>query len=360
MSGVLIIGAGPAGLAMQACLQRLGVDSQLVDLHGEAGGAYRRMYEAITLSSPTAYLGLPYLPLRSQRAYLTVGEYNEYLSRYARHHGLHPRKAAVKGLSLTADGIQVAFRSKGDAAPQGSKQTFRLVVVATGMCENPFRPIVPGLAPRAGNAGPEVVHSHDWRGPAGRKGAHVLIVGRGMRAVEIAEECATAGMQVTVSARGPVKFTPRLPGLDTRKVWFPFTRYLGELPLGRKLHCEKPITFRPIDYGYSDYRRQGVIRECGELLSIDGARAQFADGSQAVCDLVVLATGYKFSLPFVPPEVARTPAGFPVTRRGESVSWPGLFFLGSPCARGVYSQFIHGISQDSRRIASEIRQRLAA
>ena len=103
-----------------------------------------------------------------------------------------------------------------------------------------------------------------------------------------------------------------------------------------------------------------MIQERGEVVGFDGCEARFQNGARAVFDTVVLATGYRVSMPFLPRQVARSEQGFPIARDGQSVTWPGLFFLGSPCASGVYSQFIHGITQDARRIAQSIRRRLAA
>src|SRR4051812_28115049 len=48
---VLVVGAGPAGLATAACLVSEGIRVHLVDRDGAPGGAYRRMYPATTLLS---------------------------------------------------------------------------------------------------------------------------------------------------------------------------------------------------------------------------------------------------------------------------------------------------------------------
>jgi putative flavoprotein involved in K+ transport len=325
-------------------------------MHGQPGGAYRRMYDAITLSSPTAFLGLPHLRLRSRRSYLSVGEYQEYLDRYAHALDIQPERAIVKEMAAADDGLRVALAGHRDPSH------YRAVVVATGMCEHPLMPQIAGLSKDNRGASPvRLMHSHEWRGPGEHRGKRMLIVGRGMRGVEIAEECAKAGQRVTISARGAgVAFSTRWAGIDTRRVWFPFTRYLSQLPLGRRLHCDKPITFRPIDYGYSNYRRAGLVEERGEVAAFEGNVALFKSGSRTEFDVVVMATGYRVSMPFLPENVATSSHGFPITRQGESVTWPGLFFLGSPCASGVYSQFIHGIAQDARRLARTITARLAA
>ena len=354
MSDVLVIGCGPAGLAIAACLERQGVGATLVDAFGEPGGAYRRMYGAITLSSPTAFLGLPHLPFKSPRAYVSVDEYNGYLARYAQGHSIAPRVVRVERIERRGDAFAVGFQNVE------RRDTYRAVIVATGMSDHPHIPEIPGLAKGSRKGTLRVVHSDDWRGPAEYRDARLLIVGGGMRAVEIAEECAQARQPVTIGARRKIAVTANWPWLDVRSLWFPFTRYLSRLSSARRRHCEKPVTFPAIDRGYLAGRRAGLIRERSELLAIEDGQATFKTGPREPFDAVALATGYRHVCPFLPSAVACTPNGFPIARENESVSWPGLYFLGSPCAGGAYSQFIHGISQDARRLARTIRRRLVS
>ena len=44
MRAVVVIGAGPAGLAAAACLRRQGIAPLFIDAEGALGGAYRRIY----------------------------------------------------------------------------------------------------------------------------------------------------------------------------------------------------------------------------------------------------------------------------------------------------------------------------
>src|SRR5262249_4406277 len=72
---VLVIGAGPAGLAVSAGLKSLHVPFDLVDAHGQPGGAYARMYPDIVLSSPADYLSLPGMTLNSNHPNVTAVEF---------------------------------------------------------------------------------------------------------------------------------------------------------------------------------------------------------------------------------------------------------------------------------------------
>jgi hypothetical protein len=73
--------------------------------------------------------------------------------------------------------------------------------------------------------------------------------------------------------------------------------------------------------------------------------------------VIVAATGYRYETPFLPAEVVRAPGGHPLTERCESPDWPGLFFVGAPCARKLDSEFLRGIASDAEFVARQIAQR---
>ena len=66
-----------------------------MDQHGTAGGAYSRMYGELRLSSPAAYLELPYRPIRLQRDYVLASEFAQYLLEYAQSFALDVERNRV-------------------------------------------------------------------------------------------------------------------------------------------------------------------------------------------------------------------------------------------------------------------------
>jgi len=353
---VLVIGAGPAGLATAASLRMLGIQPRVVDKYGEAGGAYTRMYPGITLSSPTTFLSLPGMEIEKTRPYSMVPEFVRYLGRYAAAFDITPETDVVESVRRTSNGFFVRFQ-------QQPPHEFRAVVVATGMCDHPVWPTIPGLG-KDREEGPSVIHVKDWPGPDRYRGHRMLIVGGGMRAVEIAEECATAGIRTVVSSRsGRVRVLPQFPlvllGHDARKFTFRLAKHVRFFPSLARVLCERPFTFWGIDRCYSNFRNAGIIGEARLVRRFDGTRGFFENGSWCDFDAVVCATGYGFRFPFLPAEVERWWAsGYPRTRNGESRSWPGLYFVGVPCSRGLDSQFLHGIAIDAVAVARQISQRL--
>jgi putative flavoprotein involved in K+ transport len=352
---VLVIGAGPAGLAVSACLKREGVRFRLVDRRGVTGGAYNHIYPGITLASPTRYTGLYGLRLRTRGEYVTAPEYRAYLERYAAHHGLTAERAEVCRIERQAGSFLVHFAG-GD-----SPISYRAVVVATGMYDQPVRPDVAGL-PGDGPAAPgrpAVLHTHDWPGPESFRGRRLLIVGGATSAVEVAEECARAGIPVVVSARSGVRLAPqRILGRDVHDWAYIFFERLPRWLLGS--YCGRRPTLPGADLGFSESRRRGLIEVRGAVTRFEAETAVFADGARSPFDVVVLATGYRFVVPFLPAEVARAPAGHPLADEGESRSWPGLYLVGMPCGRTLASEFLRGIRNDAAVVARRVRRRLGS
>src|SRR4051812_19880028 len=114
---VLVIGAGPAGLATAACLKRVGVPFRLVDRRAVTGGAHPHIFPGITLQSPARYTGLPGLPIRTAGEYVTAPDYRAYLDRYAAHHGLAAEGAEVGRVERLGGRFLVRFAGRADPVP---------------------------------------------------------------------------------------------------------------------------------------------------------------------------------------------------------------------------------------------------
>src|SRR3974390_2681989 len=98
MEPVVIIGAGPAGLASAACLKRLGIRFTLLDRTGKPGGSFCRMARSMRLLSPRAYVGLPHWPYGGSEEYPSIPNYDGYLQEYAAQFALHLEEKEALGI----------------------------------------------------------------------------------------------------------------------------------------------------------------------------------------------------------------------------------------------------------------------
>ncbi|MGH8940277.1 MAG: NAD(P)-binding domain-containing protein, partial [Actinomycetes bacterium] len=86
---VVVVGAGPAGLAVGAMLRREGVDPLLVDRADAVGASWRGHYDRLHLHTIRSMSGLPGLAIpRSYGRFVAREDVVQYLERYAQQHRL--------------------------------------------------------------------------------------------------------------------------------------------------------------------------------------------------------------------------------------------------------------------------------
>ncbi len=356
---VLIVGAGPAGLAVAAELARLGVAARLVDRTGAPGGAYGRMDPDLLMTTPSTLVSLPGLRAPHAAAYLTAGAYHRYLVAYAERHRLAPEPLAVTALVRAGRGFRASLAGvSGTRTDPAQPIDCDAVVLATGMYDFPVRPTLVGL-PADGPGDPtrpRVVHAGAWRIADARAGERVLIIGGASSAVEIAEHCARAGAEVAVSVRDRVAIAPlTVLGRDPTRLLMPV---LGRLrPWQAPGFCAGRRSVPAADRGFAALRRSGALTVVPAVARVDGRAVELVDGRRLPVDTLILATGYRYACAPAPIELARDDRGVPRTRDGESRSHPGLFVLGAPCVRRAASQYLYGIARDAPAVARAITTR---
>lgn len=136
---VLVVGAGPAGLGVGACLRRQGVETLVVDRGAGVGDSPRRRYERLHLHTPRIQSALPgrRIPRRFGR-WVAEDDLAEYLRGYAEHAGVVPR-FGTEGRRLDRTGD-----SWTRVTADGGTIRRRQVVVASGYDCTPVAPAWPG------------------------------------------------------------------------------------------------------------------------------------------------------------------------------------------------------------------------
>src|SRR4051812_36389200 len=200
---VLVVGAGPAGLAVAACLRKRDVDVLVVDRGGAVGESWRNRYDRLHLHTPRVQSALPGLrmPRRFGR-WVAKDDVARYLRDYAEHHGIRPRFGTeVQRLEQDGD----SWKAHTDGAPLQARE----VVVATGYNREPVQPDWPGQDSFPG----DVLHASAYSGPEPYRGRDVLVVGAGNTGAEIAADLAESGAaRVWLAVRTPPNVVPRQLG----------------------------------------------------------------------------------------------------------------------------------------------------
>src|SRR3982751_1823038 len=88
----VVVGAGPAGLSVAACLQRAGVTFVVLERSDRVGAAWNRHYERLRLPTDKAPSAFPYFPFpKHYPKYPSRTQLIAYLESYVRHFGLRVR-----------------------------------------------------------------------------------------------------------------------------------------------------------------------------------------------------------------------------------------------------------------------------
>jgi len=188
----LVVGAGPAGLAVANTLAKAGLDVLVVE-KGAVGEHIAQYPTFMQFFSTRDLLEIDGFPLTIAEEKPSRREYLAYLARFA-----HDRRIAIRAftrvekLERMADGtFAVGVRRRGGEAEAIAA---RSVVVACGAFESPRMLGVPG------EELPKVTHF--FREPHPYVGNDVLVVGGRNSAIETALLLWRAGARVSLSYRG--------------------------------------------------------------------------------------------------------------------------------------------------------------
>ncbi|MEN2983149.1 MAG: YpdA family putative bacillithiol disulfide reductase [Thermus sp.] len=190
MVDVLVVGAGPVGLAAALWAKRLGL-GHLVLERGTVAETLYRFPRDMVFFSEGKNLEIGGHPLVSQGPKPTRKEALLYYQKVAEREGLNLRPYTEV---LAIEGREGAFRVRARSRKGEEAYAARYVVVATGYFGNPNRLGVPG------EGLPHVRHRYEEAAPF--FGQKVAVVGGSNSAVEAALDLYRGGARVTLVHRG--------------------------------------------------------------------------------------------------------------------------------------------------------------
>ncbi len=337
---ILIVGAGPAGLATSAELSRRGIAHRVLERGVSLGQTWVDLYESLVLHTGRHMSTLPGMKFpRGTPLFPSRGDFVSYLRAYASRHAVAV-ESGKDVQSIVRDGaIWRAVLHGGETIAASG------VVMATGIVSNPRVPRFAGATDFRGR----LMHSVEYRRPDEFIGKRVLVVGIGNSGGEIGSELGEAGAHVTALVRSGAHVVPReIAGVPIQYL----ARAVRTLPQGvqrvvlrqvQRVTARKrgapvippkpgsPLEAIPIiGFNLVDAIKAGrVALKLGTIDRFLERGVQFSDGSEEEFDVVLLATGFDAALAPLGDLVRRDAKGF-AARNGRvaSADQPALWFVG--------------------------------
>ncbi|MBT9586421.1 NAD(P)-binding domain-containing protein [bacterium] len=344
---VIVLGAGPAGLAIAYELIRRGVEPLVLEKGVTPGASFAAFPKNIFFGPwlnnllPGSSIDWAWLLKRS-----TQPAYAKYLRDYA-HQNRIPVKTQVQVHSVAHQGdLFRLFTSAGELRSH-------LLVNATGYFSRPYTPNFAGLD----NTRVAHMHVSQYRDAQtvadrlSRRSGRILVVGKRLSAGETLVELHNSGFQVAVSHRGKLRFGPTSWG----EALFSPIHWVAER-ISVALRVRKHSY--PLMAG-GDSRRLingGQVATFPNILRFNSDTVVFEDGREERFDLVIFATGYRAAMGHLESLLGPQP-NEPKLTNMESTQCPGLFFLGVDQQRTYRSRFLRGIVEDSRLLAELVARR---
>ncbi|HEX4129938.1 MAG TPA: NAD(P)-binding domain-containing protein [Pirellulales bacterium] len=312
-----VLGAGSSGLAVAKNLKEHGLAFDCYEREDDVGGNWyfgtpassvyasthtissRRLTEYTDFPMPADY---PHYPHHRQVW--------EYLRAYARLFGLyeHIQFRTPVERAWPVDGAWCVRLA------DGSELRYRGLVIANGHNWDPRWPSYPGTCDGT------VLHSSQYKTPDVLAGRRVLVVGAGNSGCDIAVESAQHAARTLHSVRRGYHYVPKFllgkpaDACGERLLRWRFPLWLRRavsgsvvrLAIGRPEHYglpkpdhrlfeTHPIINSQLPY-FVGHGRVTVKPDVAELL---GDRVRFVDGTVEPVDVIVYATGFNITLPFV-------------------------------------------------------------
>ncbi|MFF4579864.1 amino acid permease [Streptomyces sp. NPDC001389] len=315
-----LVGAGPAGLVMARALIAEGVPFDWFERHCDVGGVWDMdnpgspMYESAHFISSKYTSGFVGYPMPGHYPdYPSWQQVRDYIRGFARTFGLYGHVTlgvAVTGAQpLPGDRWEVCLST-------GETRTYDGLVAAPGVTWHPHTPVLTGADTYTG----DLRHSATFR-DAELRGKRVLIVGAGNSGVDIAVDAARRAERAFLSVRRGYRFVPKhVHGLPTdallaglldppRGVSLPgdpaqlVDSLVGDLTrLGLPAPDHDFLTTHPImNTQVLHHLAHGDLTAKPDVTRLTPTGAVFADGTEEEADVIVLATGYRYLLPFLDP-----------------------------------------------------------
>jgi hypothetical protein len=318
---ICIIGAGSSGITAGKNLKAAGIPFDIIEREDEIGGNWYygrpnssvyRSTHLISSKTMTQYTDYP-MP-KDYPHYPSHEQVCAYLRDYARRFDLYPHiefNTSVEQVERTPDQRWEVRLSTGETRLYGG------LVICNGHNWDPKFPDYPGQFDGL------ILHSAEYKTPDVLREKRVLVVGAGNSGCDIAVEAAQNAAKTFHSTRRGYWYVPKyafgrpadtinevpirlgLPIWARRvingailKVLVGDLRQYGLRRPDHRLLQTHPIINQHLTY----YMGHGMIVPKPDVAELMGDRVKFKDGTIEPIDVIIYATGFKISFPFIDPK----------------------------------------------------------
>jgi hypothetical protein len=318
---IAIIGAGFSGLGAAAALKRHGIPFDVLEADTQLGGNwYHGVYETVHIISSrktTEYSDYP-MP-ENYPDFPSAAQMLAYLNDYANHYQLRQHIQFNTRVNYVAPANDDCWEL---TLSTGEKRVYGGVIIANGHHWDCRYPQYPGSFAGA------VMHSKEYKRPEVLRNKRVLVVGGGNSACDIAVEAARFAQSSHISMRRGYWFLPKTifgkPTAELMQPWLPvwaqrlLLRLLLRVIIGKyeNYGLQKPdhkiFEHHPtINSELLYYLKHGRICPHPDITRLEDHDVVFVDGKRETFDLIIYATGYHASVPFLAPGVITWKNGVP-------------------------------------------------
>ncbi|KAK9036187.1 hypothetical protein V6N11_078196 [Hibiscus sabdariffa] len=199
---VVIVGAGPSGLATAACLSVHSIPHVILEREDVYASLWKkRAYDRLKLHLAKEFCALPFKPHSpNSPTYIPKDMFVDYLDDYVKTFDIRPRygRSVESARYDKADG---KWRIEARNTETGGVEVYvaEFLVIASGENSAKYIPELPGLDTFEG----EMIHSNEYKSGAKYENNDVLVVGCGNSGMEIAYDLSNLGVRTSIVIRSP-------------------------------------------------------------------------------------------------------------------------------------------------------------
>ncbi|XP_070224822.1 flavin-containing monooxygenase 5-like [Bos mutus] len=333
---IMVVGAGVSGLgAIKICLEE-GLEPICFEESNDIGGLWRyeektergrpSVYKSVISNTSKEMMAYSDYPFPDHFPnYLHNSKIMEYLHMYVKHFHLLKHIQFLSKVCSVRKHSDFSFTGQWDVVVQaeGKQESYVFdgIMVCSGLFTNPFMPLqkFPGIMRFKG----QYIHSWEYKSPEKFQSKKIIVIGIGNSAIDLAIELSHVAAQVFLSTRSGAWIWNWVwdSGMPMDTVLF--TRFnslvkkiFPEFLINRWAENKLNVHFNHDIYGLLPQHRflshqasfgddlpnyiiTGRVRMKPNVTKFTETSAIFEDGTEEDVDVIIFATGYTCSFPFL-------------------------------------------------------------